>query len=136
MHEAILLTLRDAADPRGGCGAAGGCCGGAPDATAAGSGDPAGPDACDPGAHRCPPADTDLITRLGLPREPAAVAAAVLVGQERRLDLLRNDGGSVTLHGTLLGEVDERGQMLPFRAHIEVDAAVLSNGTEALVAVV
>ena len=44
---------------------------------------------------------TDLVAQLGLPLDPAAVAAAVLAGRTRRLDLLRNDGGSVTLDGAL-----------------------------------
>ncbi|MGW5016218.1 diacylglycerol kinase family protein, partial [Micromonospora chalcea] len=34
----------------------------------------------------------DLAAQLGLPRDPAGVAAAVLDGTARRLDLLRNDG--------------------------------------------
>jgi hypothetical protein len=76
------------------------------------------------------PDDTDLATRLGLPREPAAVAAAVLGGQERRLDLLRTDSGSVTLDGALLGGLDEHGKAAGFRARVEVDDAVLTDGME------
>ena len=34
------------------------------------------------------------------------VAAATLAGRERRLDLLRTDSGSVTLHAALLGGLD------------------------------
>src|SRR5262249_19424634 len=52
------------------------------------------------------PDATDLATRLGLPRSPAAVAEAVLGGNVRRLDLLRNDAGSVTLDGALIGGVN------------------------------
>jgi hypothetical protein len=81
-----------------------------------------------------PMGEVDLVTRLGLPVEPASVAAAVLGGQVRRLDLLRNDGGSVTLHGTLLGSSDDAGQAVPFAARVEVDDAVLTDGSEALIA--
>ncbi|MFJ8578945.1 diacylglycerol kinase family protein [Micromonospora sp. NPDC093277] len=70
----------------------------------------------------------DLAEQLGLPRDPAAVAGAVLDGTVRRLDLLRNDGGSVTLDGALLGAADEAGQPLRWRARVEVDSAVLSDG--------
>jgi hypothetical protein len=62
------------------------------------------------------------------------VAAAVLAGTVRRLDLLRNDGGSVTLHGALLGGVDATGRAVPFGARVEVDDTVLSDGSEHLVA--
>jgi hypothetical protein len=82
-----------------------------------------------------PPADHDLATRLCLARDPAAVAAAVVEASARRLDLLRNDGGSVTLHGTLLGSTDDRGRAVPFAARIWVDDAVLADGSEPLVAV-
>ncbi|GGM10708.1 hypothetical protein ACFFX1_25240 [Dactylosporangium sucinum] len=76
------------------------------------------------------PDATDLATRLGLPREPAVVAAAVLGGRTRRLDLLRNDGGSVTLDGALIGGVDAGGSARTFLARVEVDDAVLADGTE------
>jgi hypothetical protein len=69
-----------------------------------------------------------------LPSAPTDVAAAVLGGTVRRLDLLRNDGGSVTLHGTLLGGADEGGQAVPFTARVEVDDSVLTDGTEPLLA--
>jgi hypothetical protein len=71
-----------------------------------------------------------LVDRLGLPTSAAAVAAALLGGRTRRLDLLRNDGGSVTLHGVVLGGDD------PFAARIDVDDAVLAEGTEPLLAAV
>jgi hypothetical protein len=74
----------------------------------------------------------DLPARLGLTREPAAVAAAVLDGRSRRLDLLRNDGGSVTLDGALLGVADEQGRAVPWRARVEVDDAVLTDGRDEL----
>ncbi len=77
---------------------------------------------------------TDLADRLGLPRSPEEVAAAVLSGRERRVDLLRNDGGSLTLHGALVGGTDEAGRMVTWRARIEVDDAVLSDGREPLLA--
>jgi hypothetical protein len=68
---------------------------------------------------------------------PADVASAVLAGASRRLDLLRTDAGSVTLEGALLGGVDDHGNAAGFRARIEVDDAVLTDGMEAvLVAVV
>ncbi|WP_406039179.1 hypothetical protein OG799_27865 [Micromonospora sp. NBC_00898] len=80
------------------------------------------------GTHR------DLAAQLGLPRDPAAVAAAVLDGSARRLDLLRNDGGSVTLDGALLGAADDAGRPLHWRARVEVDDAVLSDGDEPIMA--
>jgi hypothetical protein len=76
------------------------------------------------------PDPTDLATRLGLPRSPADVAAAVLGGNVRRLDLLRNDAGSVTLDGALIGGVDAGGTASTFLARVEVDDAVLADGTE------
>lgn len=76
----------------------------------------------------------DLAAQLGLPREPAAVAAAVLDGRLRRLDLLRTDGGSVTLDGALLGGADDAGRPLPWRGRVEVDDAVLSSGEDSLLA--
>ena len=76
------------------------------------------------------PDPSDLASRLGLPREPAEVAAAVLRGEARRLDLLRTDSGSVTLDGALLGGIDEHGRAAGFRARVEVDDAVLSDGME------
>ncbi|MFC4149101.1 hypothetical protein ACFO0M_22850 [Micromonospora mangrovi] len=76
----------------------------------------------------------DLVAQLGLPRDPAAVAAAVLDGTARRLDLLRNDGGSVTLDGALLGAADDAGRPLHWRARVEVDDVVLSDGEDPLMA--
>jgi hypothetical protein len=82
------------------------------------------------------PSGPDLATRLGLPRDPAIVAAAVLDGHVRRVDLLRNDGGSLTLDGALLGGADDSGRAVPFRAAVNVDDAVLSDGREQLIAAV
>lgn len=76
----------------------------------------------------------DLAAQLGLPRTPEQVAAAVLGGTFRRLDLLRNDGGSVTLDGALLGAADETGRPLAWRGRVEVDDAVLSTGDDPLLA--
>ncbi|MFD6661055.1 diacylglycerol kinase family protein [Micromonospora chalcea] len=76
----------------------------------------------------------DLAAQLGLPRDPAGVAAAVLDGTSRRLDLLRNDGGSVTLDGALLGAADDAGRPLHWRARVEVDGTVLSDGSEPITA--
>ncbi|HEV7965487.1 MAG TPA: diacylglycerol kinase family protein [Actinoplanes sp.] len=81
-----------------------------------------------------PMGDVELVKRLGLASDPAEVAAAVLGGRARRLDLLRNDGGSVTLHGTLLGGSDDDGRAVPYAARVEVDDAVLTDGTEPLLA--
>ncbi|MFI7547698.1 hypothetical protein [Actinoplanes sp. NPDC049599] len=81
-----------------------------------------------------PASRTDLAAQLGLPREPSAVAAAVLGGTIRRLDLLRNDGGSVTVDGALVGGADEAGAAVPWRGRIEVDDAVLSDGTDRIIA--
>jgi hypothetical protein len=82
------------------------------------------------------PTGPDLASRLGLPRDPATVAAATLAGHARRFDLLRNDGGSLTLDGTLLGGSDGKGRAVPFRAAVNVDDAVLSTGREQLIAAV
>lgn len=80
------------------------------------------------------PAVPDLVRRLGLPLDPPAVATAAVAGRERRLDLLRNDGGSVTLHGSLLGGVDQDGHASAWRGRVEVDDALLSAGDEPLLA--
>jgi hypothetical protein len=64
------------------------------------------------------------------------VAAAVLNGTVRRLDLLRNDGGSVTLDGALLGGSDDNGRAVPWRGRVEVDDAVLTDGDEPVLACV
>ncbi|GIF43836.1 diacylglycerol kinase family protein [Actinoplanes xinjiangensis] len=76
----------------------------------------------------------DLAAQLGLPRTPAAVAAAVMNGTIRRLDLLRNDGGSITLDGALLGGSDDNGRAVPWRGRVEVDDAVLTDGAEPVLA--
>lgn len=81
-----------------------------------------------------PSATTDLAAQLGLARNPAAVAAAVLGSSVRRLDLLRNDGGSVTVDGALVGGTDDAGRAVPWRGRIEVDDAVLSDGTDPILA--
>lgn len=87
---------------------------------------PLGPTASGPGGG--------LIRHLDLPQRPADVAAAVLGGTTRRLDLLRNDGGSVTLHGALLGGGDDAGRVVPFHARVNVDDAVLSDGSQPMLA--
>jgi hypothetical protein len=76
----------------------------------------------------------DLAAQLGLPRTPAGVAGAVLGGKVRRLDLLRNDGGSVTVDGALIGGADENGRAVPWRGRVEVDDAVLSDGDDPILA--
>ena len=79
-------------------------------------------------------ATMDLAAQLNLPRTPATVASAVLAGSVRRLDLLRNDGGSVTVDGALVGWADENGRAVPWLGRVEVDDAVLSDGTDPILA--
>jgi len=77
---------------------------------------------------------TDLADRLGLPREPADVAKAVADGRTRRVDLFRNDGGSITVHGALLGGVDSTGQAAPWAGVVVVDDTTLADGREPIIA--
>jgi hypothetical protein len=81
-----------------------------------------------------PAGSTGLAVQLGLPRTPEAVAAAVLNGPVRRLDLLRNDGGSVTVDGALMGGTDDAGRAVPWRGRVEVDDVVLSDGGDPILA--
>ena len=81
-----------------------------------------------------PAAADDLVAQLGLPRTPSAVAEAVLNGPVRRLDLLRNDGGSVTVDGALVGGAGADGRALPWRGRVEVDSTVLSDGSDPIMA--
>lgn len=81
-----------------------------------------------------PLAQDGIAARIGLPTSPAEVARAVVDGEVRRLDLLRHDGGSVTLDGVLLGAADEAGAPQPWRGRVEVDDAVLTNGDDPIVA--
>ncbi len=81
-----------------------------------------------------PLADLEFIGQLGLPSTPADVAAAVTAGTVQRLDLLRHDGGSVTLDGVLLGEAGEGDVPVPWQGRIEVDDVVLSSGNDHIVA--
>jgi diacylglycerol kinase family enzyme len=76
----------------------------------------------------------DLAFQLGLRRSPDAVASAVLNGTVRRLDLLRNDGGSVTVDGALVGGAGADGRALPWRGRVEVDSIVLSDGSDPIMA--
>lgn len=76
----------------------------------------------------------DLASQLGLPRSPDAVAAAVLNGTTQRLDLLRNDGGSVTVDGALVGGAGADGRAVPWRGRVEVDSMVLSDGEDPIMA--
>ena len=77
-----------------------------------------------------PACTTDLAAQLRLPRTASGVAAAVLGDRVRRLDLLRNDGGSVTVDGALIGGADAGGRAVPWRGRVEVDDAVLSDGSD------
>jgi hypothetical protein len=81
-----------------------------------------------------PTSTDDLAGQLGLPRSPEAVAEAVLNGPVRRLDLLRNDGGSVTVDGALVGGAGADGRALPWRGRVEVDSTVLSDGSDPIMA--
>jgi hypothetical protein len=76
------------------------------------------------------PTAADLAAQLDLPRDPAEVAKAVLGDKVRRLDLLRNDGGSVTLDGALVGGREQA----TWRGRVEVDDAVLSDGSDPILA--
>jgi hypothetical protein len=76
----------------------------------------------------------DMAERLRLPRDPAEVAKAVLAGDVRRIDLLRTDGGSVTVHGALLGGVDATGRAAAWRGRVELDDTVLADGREPVLA--
>jgi hypothetical protein len=80
-------------------------------------------------------ATDDLVAVLGLPRKPEEVAAAVRAGRTRRLDLLRHDGGSVTLHAALLGGRGTDGLPAPWTASVTVDDTVLCQPDELLLAV-
>jgi len=80
------------------------------------------------------PAVPDLVTELGLPVSPEAVAAALASGRVRRWDLLRTDAGSVTVHACLLGGVDDGGRVSPWRGRVEVDDSVLTDGAEPVLA--
>ena len=66
--------------------------------------------------------------------KPQDVAAAVQAGRTNRFDLLRNDGGSVTLNSSLLGGLDASGAVGVWRGRVEVDDTVLADGEEPLVA--
>jgi hypothetical protein len=79
--------------------------------------------------------DNDLADRLGLPRDGADVAKAVLSNRAKRVDLFRNDGGSITLHGAILGGVDSSGSALPWVGAVTVDDKVLADGNESILAV-
>ena len=80
------------------------------------------------------PSVPELVPRLGLPTDPAEVAAAVAAGRTARFDLLRNDGGSITMHAALLGGLDATGAVGVWRGRVEVDDTVLADGEEPLVA--
>src|SRR5690606_13778194 len=64
--------------------------------------------------------DQDLFGLLSLSRDPESLAASVLSGQTTRHDLLRHDGGSITLHSALLGGRDAEGRAVPWSARIDV----------------
>lgn len=76
----------------------------------------------------------DMVDRLRLPRDPAEVAKAVLGGDVRRVDLLRTDDGSVTVHGALLGGVNATGRAAAWRGRVELDDTILADGKEPVLA--
>ncbi|PZS10584.1 MAG: hypothetical protein DLM55_03905 [Acidimicrobiales bacterium] len=81
----------------------------------------------------------DLARALQLPMTPHEVAAAVVTGTVRRLDLFRNDRGSVTLHGVLLGGAvaahhETQGRPVAWWARIDVDDTALCDPNEPLLA--
>jgi hypothetical protein len=80
------------------------------------------------------PAIPKLVSRLDLALEPAAVAQAIVEGRTRRLDLLRTDNGSVTLHSALVGGVTATGAAGAWRGRVEVDDAILTDGEEPVIA--
>lgn len=80
------------------------------------------------------PARPDLVDLLGVPADPADVAAAVITGQVRRFDLLRTDAGSVTLGGALIGGITPDAALARWRGRIEVDDRVLTDGSEPVLA--
>ncbi|WP_117215873.1 hypothetical protein [Allorhizocola rhizosphaerae] len=69
-----------------------------------------------------------------LPGDPDTVAKAVLGSTVTKLDLLRHDGGSVTIDGVLVGAASESGTPLAWRGRIDVDDTTLSDGTEPIIA--
>ncbi len=81
-----------------------------------------------------PPDPTDLVYRLGLPTRPDQVAAALLSGRVRRLDLLRTDAGSVTLHGALIGGATADGAPVPWHGTVQVDDKALCRPDQAVIA--
>lgn len=80
------------------------------------------------------PGVPSLVRALSLPTTPQQVADAIHTGNTKLLDLLRNDHGSLTLHGAMIGQSDQHGRALPWQAQIAVDDATLSDGSEPLVA--
>ncbi|GAB3647726.1 hypothetical protein GCM10028833_12030 [Glycomyces tarimensis] len=72
-----------------------------------------------------------LVARLGLPTGPADVAEAVMGGTVLRTDLMRHDGGGVGLDGVRLGGGDR-----PWRGVVNLDDAVLADGSEQILACV
>jgi len=72
-----------------------------------------------------------LVERFGLPSEPAEVARAAVEGEVLRTDLMRHDGGGVAVDGVRLGGGDR-----PWRGVVNLDDAVLTDGTEQILACV
>nr|WP_277605852.1 diacylglycerol kinase family protein [Glycomyces sp. L485] len=72
-----------------------------------------------------------LVERFGLPTAPADVAEAAVNGTVLRTDMMRHDGGGVCLDGVRLGGGDR-----PWRGVVNLDDAVLADGSEQILACV
>lgn len=72
-----------------------------------------------------------LVERFGLPVRPGEVARAAVEGTVFRTDVLRHDGGGVCLDGVRLGGGDR-----PWRGVVNLDDAVLADGSEQILACV
>ncbi len=70
-----------------------------------------------------------IVERLGLPQRPAEVAEAAVNGTVLRTDMMRHDGGGVCVDGVRIGGGDR-----PWRGVVNLDDAVLADGTERILA--
>lgn len=72
-----------------------------------------------------------LVERFDLPVKPVDVARAAVEGTVLRTDMMRHDGGGVCLDGARLGGGDR-----PWRGVVNLDDAVLTDGSEQILACV
>lgn len=70
----------------------------------------------------------ELVDQLRLPTTPEETAAAVLDGNVKRTDVMRHDGGGVTVHGVRIGGGDH-----PWRGTVALDDLVLADGSESII---